>query len=94
MLAGMAKVVNKPQQNGEDVTPKLAKLVKQLLSKGMSKEARDEFMEKFPAPSNCNPLEVVRVNPKIFSSVRKEVNTNVMPQKAQTPLLKGYYFSQ
>ena len=95
MLAGMAKVVNKPQQNGEDVTPKLAKLVKQLLSKGMSKDARDELMEKFPTPSNCNRLEVVRVNPEIFSSVREEVKTeDVMPQKAQTPLLKGYYCSQ
>ena len=87
MLAGMAKVVNKPQQNGEDVTPKLAKLVKQLLSKGMRKEARDELMENFPTPSNCNRLEVVRVNPEIFSSVRKEVKTeDVMPQKTQTPL--------
>ena len=41
----MAKVVNKPQQekNGEDLAPELSELVKQLLSKGMSKEARDEL---------------------------------------------------
>ena len=46
MLAGMEKVVHKPQQKGEDVTLELAELVKQLLSKGMSKEARDELMKK------------------------------------------------
>ena len=40
-LAGMAKVVNKPQQDGEDLAPELSELVKQLLSKGMSKEARE-----------------------------------------------------
>ena len=56
VLAGMAKVENKPQQNGEDVTPELAELVKQLLSKAMSKEARDESMGKFPTPGNCNRL--------------------------------------
>ena len=90
MLAGVAKVVNKPQQNGEDVTPKLTELVKQLLSKGMRKKARDELMEKFPTPGNCNHLGVVRVNPEIFSSVRKEVKTeDLILQKAQKPLLKG-----
>jgi len=41
LLVGMAKVVNKPQQKGEDVTSELAELAKQLLSKCMSKEARD-----------------------------------------------------
>ena len=90
VLAGMAKVVNKPQQDGEDLAPELSELVKQLLSKGMSKEARDELMDKFPTPGNCNRLEVVRVNPEIFNSVRKEVKTeDVMLQKAQKPLLKG-----
>ena len=47
VLAGMTKVVNKPQQNGEDVTPELAEVVKQLLSKGMNKGESDELMEKF-----------------------------------------------
>ena len=92
VLAGMAKVVNKPQQekNGEDLAPELSELVKQLLSKGMSKEARDELMDKFPTPGNCNRLEVVRVNPEIFNSVRKEVKTeDVMLQKAQKPLFNG-----
>ena len=46
MLAGMAKVVHKPQQNGEDVTLELAEFVKQLLSKGMSKQASEELMKK------------------------------------------------
>ena len=59
VLAGMAKVVNKPQQDGEDLAPELSELVKQLFSKGMSKEARDELMDKFPTPGNCNRLEVV-----------------------------------
>ena len=82
--------LQKWQQNGEDVTPELAELVKQMLSKGMSKEARDELMEKFPTPGNCRRLEVVLVNPEIFSSVRKEEKTeDVMLQKAQKPLLKG-----
>ena len=40
MLAGMAKVVNKPQQGGEDLTLELSPLVKQLLRKGKSKEGR------------------------------------------------------
>ena len=90
VLAGMAKVVNKPQQDGQDLAPELSELVKQLLSKGMSKEARDELMEKFPTPENCNRLEVVRVNTEIFNSVRKEVKTeDVMLQKAQKSLLTG-----
>ena len=61
VLAGMPNVVHKPEQNGEDVTPELAELVKQLrmLSKDMSKEACDELMEQFPTPGNCNRLEVV-----------------------------------
>ena len=74
VLAGMAKVVNKPQQDGEDLAPELSELVKQLLSKGRSKEARDELMDKFPTPGYCNRLEVVPVNPEIFNSDRKEVN--------------------
>ena len=87
VLAVMAKMVNKPQQDGEDLTPELSELVKQLLSKGTAKEARDEMMDKFPTLGNCNRLEVVRVNPEIFNSVRKEVKTeDVMLQK---PLLKG-----
>ena len=47
-------------------------------------------MDKFPTPGNCNRLEVVRVNPEIFNSVRKEVKTeDVMLQKAQKPLFNG-----
>ena len=48
VLAGMEKVVNKPQQDGEDLVLELSELVNQLLSKGMSKKARDELMDKFP----------------------------------------------
>ena len=61
VLAGMAKVVHKPQQNGGDITPELAELVKQLriLSKDLSKEACDELMVQFPTPVNCSRLEVV-----------------------------------
>ena len=33
MLASMAKVVNKPQQDGEDLASQLSELVKKLLSK-------------------------------------------------------------
>ena len=56
----------------------------------MSKEARDELIDKFPTPGNCNRLEVVRVNSEIFNSVREEVKTeDVMLHKAQKPLLKG-----
>ena len=90
MVAGMAKVVNRPQQDEEDLAPELSELVKQLLSKGMSKEARDELIDKFPTPGNCNRLEVVRVNSEIFNSVREEMKTeDVMLHKAQKPLLKG-----
>ena len=74
MLAGMAKTVHKPQQNGEDVTLELAEF-RVRVSKGMSKEARDELMKKIPTRCNCNRLEVVRVNPEIFSSGRKKVKS-------------------
>ena len=38
----------------------------------------------------ANALEVIRVNPEIFNSVRTDVKTDdVMLQKAQKPLLKG-----
>lgn len=60
--------VNKPQQNGEDLDPELSELVKQLLSKGMTKEACDELMDKFPIPGNCNRLEAVRVNPRSLTA--------------------------
>lgn len=43
VLNSMAKVVNKPQQDEENLDSELSELVKQLLSKGVSKEARDEF---------------------------------------------------
>ena len=86
----MAKVVNKPQQDGENLDSELSELVKQLLSKGVSKDARDELLDKFPTLGNCTRLEVVRVNPEIFNSVRKEIKTeDVILQKAQKPLLKG-----
>ena len=92
-MHGMAKVVHKPQQNGEDVTLELAELVKQLLSKGMSKKARDELMKKIPSPGNCNRLEVVRVNPEIFSSGRKEVKTEESPKTpAKRVLLQSLEF--
>lgn len=65
------KMVNKSQLNDEDVTPEFAELVTQMLSRGMSKEACDELMENFPTPSNCNRLEVVRVNPKYLAALGK-----------------------
>ena len=89
VLHGMAKVVNKPQRDGEKLDSELSELVKQLLSKGVSKDARDELLDKCPTPGNCTRLEVVRVNPEIFNSVRKEIKTeNVMLQKAQKLLLR------
>ena len=53
LLDGMAKMVNKPQQDGEDLTPELSELVKQLLSKGTTKEARDEMMDRFTTPETA-----------------------------------------
>ena len=90
VLAGMAKVVNKPLHNGENLNADLSLLLTDLLCQGASKESRDELVEKYPTPGNCQRLEVVRVNPEIFNSVRKDVKTDdVMLQKAQKPLLKG-----
>lgn len=43
VLNSMAKVVNKPQQDEENLDSELSELVKQLLSKGVRKEARHEF---------------------------------------------------
>ena len=77
----MTNGVKKPLQDGEDLAPELWELVKQLLSKGMSKDARDELMDKFPTGGSCNRIEVVRVNPEIIK--------DVMLQKAQKPLAKG-----
>lgn len=90
VLAGMAKMVNKPSHDGEDLESDLSELLEELLSKGASKESREELIEKYPTPANCQRLEVVRVNPEIFNSVKKELKTeDVMLQKAQKPLLKG-----
>lgn len=48
------------------------------------------LLDKFPTSGNCIRLEVVRVNPVIFNSVRKEIKTkDLMLQKAQKTLLKG-----
>ena len=56
----------------------------------MSKEAHDELLEKLPMPGNCNHIEVVWLNPQMFSSIRKEVKTkDVVPLKAKKALLKG-----
>ena len=90
VLAGMVKVVNKPLHNGENLNEDLSVLLTDLLCKGASKESRDELIEKYPTPGNCQRLEVIRVNPEIFNSVRKDVKTDdVILQKAQKPLLKG-----
>lgn len=90
VLADMAKMVNKPLNNGDDLDSDLSELLTELLSKGASKDSRDDLIDKLPTPGNCQRLEVVRVNPEIFNSVRKEVKTDdVMLQKAQKPLLKG-----
>ena len=64
VLSRMTKVVNKPQQDGENLDSELSELVKQLLGKGVSKDARDKLLDKFPTPGNCTRLEVVRVNPE------------------------------
>ena len=88
-LAGMANVVNKPLHNGENLNADLSILLT-VLCQGASKESSDELVEKCPTPGNCQRLEVVRVNPEIFSSVRKDVKTDeVMLQNAQKPLLRG-----
>ena len=90
VLAGMAKVVNMPLHNGENLNEDLSVLLTDMLCKGVSKESRDELIEKDPTPGSCQRLEVVRVNPEIFNSVRKDVKKDdVMLQKAQKPLLKG-----
>ena len=73
VLAGMAKVVNKPLHNGENLNEDLSVLLTDQLCKGASKESRDELIEKYPTPGYCQRLEVVRVNPEIFNSVRKDV---------------------
>ena len=66
VLNSMAKVVNKPQQDRENLDSELPDLVKQLLSKGVSKDAMDELLDKFPTPGTCTRLEAVRVHPEIF----------------------------
>lgn len=66
VLNSMTQVVNKPQQDRENL-----ELVKQLLSKGVIKDARDELLDKFPTPGNCTRVEVVRVKPEIFNSEKR-----------------------
>ena len=90
VLAGMAKVVNKLLHNRENLNEDLSVLLTDLLYKGASKESRDELIETYPTPGKCQHLEVVRVDPEIFNSVRKDIKTDdVMLQKAQKPLSKG-----
>ena len=64
MLNSMAKVVNKPQQDGENLDSKLSELVKQLLSKGVSKDARDELLDKFPTPGQLHPPRCCMSQPR------------------------------
>ena len=89
VLNSMAKVVNKPQQDGENLDTELSELVKQLLSKGVSKDARDELLDKFPTPGNCTRLQVVRVNPEIFKSVKRDQNGGHDAPESPKTLLKG-----
>ena len=76
VLAGMAKVVNRPLHNGENLNVDLSILLTELLNQGASKESRDELIEKFPTPGNCHRLEVVRVNPEISKQMRAERRQN------------------
>ena len=90
VLADMAKMVNEPLQNGEDLDSDLSDLLTELLSKGAGKDQREELINKLPTPGNCKRLDVVRVNTEIFNNVSKDVKTeDVMLQKAQKSLIKG-----
>ena len=83
----MAKVVNKPLHNRENLNADLSMLLTDLLCQTASKESCDKLVEKYPDPGNCQCLEVFRVNPEIFNSVRNDIKIDdVMLQKAQKPL--------
>ena len=81
VLVGMAKVVNKPVHEGEDLNANLSTFLTELLSLNASKESHDELMEKLPMARNCQCTEIIRVNPEIFTSVRKISRRDVRLQK-------------
>ena len=46
--------------------------------------------EKYPTSRQCKHLEVVHVNPEIFTSEQKDIKTDgMMLQQGQKPLCKG-----
>ena len=58
LLTSMAKAINLPQNDGQELDTELRS------------KACDELTAKFSTPGNCQHLEVARVNPEIFKSVK------------------------
>ena len=90
VIADMAKSVKKANEMGPELHSELSEVVTNLLSFGMDKDAYDKVSNKYLTPKNCPRLEVVRVNPEIFTKVKKEAKLeDVHFQYIQKPLLKG-----
>ena len=82
--------VKRPTNCGPAINLQLAKLVENLLQHGMDAEAKESMLLKYLKPDNCPRLEVVKVNPDIYNSVRRNTKQEDFAlQKLQQPLIAG-----
>ena len=73
-----------------DIDTKLSDAVTKLLTHGLTSSNRDAVLSKYNPPGNCKRLDVVRVNPEIFNTLKRDVKTeDVMLQKVQRSLVTG-----
>lgn len=89
-LSHLDSSVKRPDNSGPPITPQLATLVQSLLQQGMDSDVKEAMLLKHVKPSNCPRLDVVRVNPEIYNSVRRTTKQqDCVFQKLQQPLIAG-----
>ena len=77
-------------QVGKAIDDKLAISVKYLMGHKLQEKAVDDAVDKYPAPSNCEILDVPRVRPAIWDTVMPSTRSKDLKlQRVQKPLTKG-----
>ncbi|KAK6169693.1 hypothetical protein SNE40_020688 [Patella caerulea] len=81
---------NKDEQYSASIDDGLAKVLDNIVKFGLSEDKVNELLNKYKRPSNCDFLEVTKVNPPIWEFLSSETKSNDLKlQRIQNMIISG-----
>lgn len=65
--------INQEKPRGPLIHPDFARLIESVVVNGLKQKEREEIMEKFPLPENCQLIEPPKMNLEVKSAVQENV---------------------